>query len=294
MGPGSLIWEIPGNTMTYPKCGHENPAEARFCSSCGSPLSDEADSLPEGLPGGHHGGISSRDLGGLIGETFKMYRRSFWPFVLIALVPQVPFFISGYTPLPLTLLLVLVGIVLGFLQAGAFVCGVVGEIVSNSVDVVECYRAAWRKALSLIGAFILILLALVIPLILSVVITGLPLLLFLLVIWFFVTETIMVEGKGPIQALGRSRELVKGTWWRVFGIAVVFVLMSFGLFVVGAIPAAIIGFFSSSVGGVLFTAVSILVVPIFSIARTLLYLDLRVRKESYTGQALASEVGAPR
>ena len=241
---------------------------------------------------GHHG-IPIRDLGGLISETFGMYRRSFWPFVLIALVPQVPFFLSGFTPLLLTVLLVLVGIVLSFLQIGAFVCRVVGEIVSERVDVVECYRAAWRRALSLVGTFILITLALLVPMILSLVIVGLPLLFYLVIIWFFAGEAIMVEGKGPIPALGRSRELVRGTWWRVFGIAVVFGLMSLGLLIAGAIPAVIIGFFSPLDASVLLTVVSVLVVPVFAIGRTLLYLDLRVRKEGYTRDALASDVGTP-
>ena len=220
-----------------------------------------------------------------------MYGRSFWPFVAISLVPNVPFFISGYMPWPVALALILVGIVLSFLQSGAFVCGVMGHYASRRVDVIECYSAAWRRVFSLAGVTIVVVLALLASMILWVILIGIPLFFYLLVIWFFANEAIMVEGKGPIAALGRSSDLVRGTWWRVFGIGVVFVLMLAGLSVAGWIPAAIIGFSSPVAGSIVFTAVSVLVAPIYFIGRTLVYLDLRVRKEGYTLEALVRDVG---
>ena len=79
--------------MYCPACGHESPSEARYCASCDASLP----ALSEGDNGLSHpsspsssGDIPARNLGGLLEETFAVYRESFLPFVLISLAPQLP------------------------------------------------------------------------------------------------------------------------------------------------------------------------------------------------------------
>ena len=125
-----------------------------------------------------------------------------------------------------------------------------------------------------------------------VVIIGIALFFYLLVIWFFAFEAIMIEGKESIAALGRSRELVRGNWWRLFGVGVVFVLIFGAVSIAGGIAGLVLEIFSPVPGQLAFTAATVLVFPVMSIGRTLVYLDLRVRKENYNLGVLAAEAGA--
>ncbi len=278
-------------TATCLNCGHANSQDAQFCSSCGSPLTEGAEEQPVEASEHALDGIPPRDLGQLISDTFSVYGANFWPLFVMALIPNVPLAISGYMSSLLDAIFILVGILLLVLQAGAFVCWVAGHYASREVDVLECYRAAWRRVLSLAGATILILLALVVSMILWVILIGIPLFFYLLVIWFFADEAIMIERKAAVAALGRSRELVRGSWWRVFGIGVTFVGIILGLFLVGLIPSVIVWNINEDLGNILLTVVSVLVAPIFFVGRTLVYLDLRARKEGYSLEALASDIG---
>ena len=97
--------------------------------------------------------------------------------------------------------------------------------------------------------------------------------------WILIFPAALLEGVGPIAALSRSYSLVRNSWWRVLGITLVVGLISGVISIVlGLIP--VVGFIIAS----------ILVAPIYTIANTLLYYDLRVRKEEYTLEALSSEL----
>src|SRR5205085_6541713 len=49
---------------------------------------------------------------------------------------------------------------------------------------------------------------------------------YLIVRWIFIPETVVLERKGAFAALSRSGELVRGSWWRVFGIGLVLFLLT--------------------------------------------------------------------
>src|SRR5204862_6902693 len=42
---------------------------------------------------------------------------------------------------------------------------------------------------------------------------------------YFASQAVVAEGHSPMDALRRSRELVRGQWWRVFGIGIFFAVM---------------------------------------------------------------------
>ena len=203
-------------TMTRgPACGHENVHGARFCASCGTALAADPESQaagPPAVPETRLGALPPRDLGSLLSETFAMYRANFWPFLIIALAPQVPSLITEIVPgLDSGLFQVLFGLaslVLAFLAGAATVWAVGQQYVDRNVDVAECYRRAWYRVLSLVTAFVLVLLALLGSGILSLIIIGIPLFFYLVVIWFYATEAIMIEGKGPISALAARPRII--------------------------------------------------------------------------------------
>jgi hypothetical protein len=100
--------------------------------------------------------------------------------------------------------------------------------------------------------------------------------------WYFAPQAVVVEGRRGGDALSRSGELVDGMWWRVFGIALLVMLLTtlFG------VPLALVGVAVEAAG-----ADTGLVVAAFQIAwnsvgmsftalvATLLFFDLRVRTD---------------
>jgi hypothetical protein len=111
---------------------------------------------------------------------------------------------------------------------------------------------------------------------------------------------LLVERTGPFRCLSRGFDLVRGHWWRTFGIlAVIYVLQIAVSYVIvlfiggiGAV-AAFLPLPDIVKGGVFYTGTvisSALLVPILEIGRALVYLDLRVRNEAFDLQRLAERV----
>jgi hypothetical protein len=102
-----------------------------------------------------------------------------------------------------------------------------------------------------------------------------PLAVFIFVNWSLITQVIVAEHVGPIRALGRSRQIVRGQWWRTFGIFLAIALLSF-------LPTIVFGRLTSAGDAwlvALGAAVSgAIAAPFVAIAQTLLYADLRARK----------------
>jgi hypothetical protein len=119
-------------------------------------------------------------------------------------------------------------------------------------------------------------------------------------IWLFVMYSVAVpalllERIGPVQALRRSFRLVRGRWWPTAGALVVGYLL---ISILGALVTAVImvipavvaedntlaGAVGAVVGG---TVGSVLTTPYSAAVVTLLYFDLRVRKEGLDLQLIA-------
>lgn len=286
-------------------CGTENPSDAAFYGSCGVRMGPQPGTGDD--PGGavaQRPGLSAsplipRDLGELLSETFRVYGASFRAFYTIALIAQIPLAIgqilleSGSTAaIVIGVLFLLPGIVLSILAVGATSFAVATHYLGGQVRVGTCYGRASGSVLSLVGTTILFFVAVAISALLSIILIGIPLLLYLLVSWYFFAQVIMIEGTaGPREAVGRSGRLVRGTWWRVFGLGIVFVIVAGILGSMSSIPGAIASIFSSEAETVLNAIFLSAVLPMGYIGATLVYLDLRVRKEAYTLETMASEVG---
>ena len=290
--------------MNCPQCGRENPDDAQFCGECGAAQGGERrepglyrplDSV-EGS-----GDIPPRDLGQLIDATFKAYGKAIIPFFAIALIPQIPNMLSlavggtaedasltgpSLTETILALMSLLIGIVAG--AASIFCLGRV--LAGRSVDVMDCYGRALSVLLPLLATTIIIGLALVGSTILMLVLIGIPLFFYVLIIWFFAVQAVAIENKSTFDALRRSQELVKGNWWRVFGMGVVFVLLGIALLIPAIIASVIVGFINAVLSNVVLGVAVALVTPVLYIGSTLLYIDLRVRREGYGLQGLADDL----
>jgi len=118
---------------------------------------------------------------------------------------------------------------------------------------------------------------------------------YLAVRWSLVLAAMMAEDVGPIRGLGRSWNLVRGSWWRTFGILLIVgimqVIITYGLGLLFGVVAALFstGDFQAAVIQVIGTLVNAVVGPITTIAVVLLYFDLRVRKEGLDLDQLAQQ-----
>jgi hypothetical protein len=122
-------------------------------------------------------------------------------------------------------------------------------------------------------------------------------------IWLYVSfavavPALLMENVRGRRALGRSRRLVKGRWWPTFVIIILGSLLA-GIVsgaITGALGAAsladpdneVVSVVLGTVGG---TVASTLTTPFQAAFVTVLYFDLRVRKEGFDLQLLAERIG---
>ncbi len=303
--------------MLCSRCGHKNPDDARFCGECGEPQQREEGREPApyrpfeagGEPGGESppegtarpaSDIPERDLGQLIGETLSVYGKAFIPLFIIALIPQIPTvlgFIFGQSPgeagannpqfnAGTDVFLPILAFLLSIPSTAAAVFCVGQALTGRKVDVVTGYS----RAFGVILPAAVVTLALALSALLILIIIGIPLFFYLLVIWFFAMPAVVFEGMGGIDALGRSRQLTRGSWWRLFGIGIVFTLLVMAIGVVGGVVSFVLVFISPKLFAIGLVVTAALLTPIYYVGSVLVYVDLRVRKEGYTLQALSDDV----
>jgi hypothetical protein len=212
------------------------------------------------------------DVGAVLGETFRIYGDQ-----------------AGVLLGTAAVIFVAVGLIQGALISGGdsflfFLSSVLGFIGSTLytgfvAKLVEDVRDGRRDFTvgELIGAAASVLGALVLNSILFGIAVGIGLILLivpgliLLTIWAVTAPAIVIERRGPIEAFGRSWELVKGNGWPVFGVILIVFLIGIGV----AIVTAILGALTGDVGYFVFrTLGSVLVAPIGALASAVMFFDL--------------------
>jgi hypothetical protein len=98
---------------------------------------------------------------------------------------------------------------------------------------------------------------------------------------YFSAQAVVAEDRSPIDALRRSRELVSGQWWRVFGIGIVFSVM---IGVVGGLIGLLFRGLGEGADSQALALLGGMVADVFTIAftalaATLVFFDLRTRRE---------------
>jgi hypothetical protein len=212
------------------------------------------------------------DVGGTLSQIFSTYGDqagvllpvAFGLFLLVAMINAI---LAG------SLLLLPLGLAISVVAATLYqgmVVGLVRDVQDSRRDssVGELIEATWPVVLPLIGAGILAGLGIGVGFLLFVI-PG----LILLTIWAVIAPVIVVERSGVIGAFGRSRALVKGNGWQVFGvILVVFLITAIANAILGAIGMGI----SDSLGmRVLVNVIaSTLTAPIAALAAATIYFNL--------------------
>jgi hypothetical protein len=230
------------------------------------------------------------DMGDIVAGAFGIYRRAFLSWLAIAAVGFVVVFALQWafadeldlgadpTEEQLEESLPAVGALLaGTIAADLFahlalIGAAVGALSGAGISIAGAYAVGLRSYLpALVGTVITGLVAGLC----AATILLIPLAVFLFVNWSLLTQVIVVERLGPLRALGRSRQIVRGQWWRTCGIFLAIALLSFlPMLVIGRLTASgddWLAALGSAAGGAI-------AAPFVAIAQTLLYADLCARK----------------
>ena len=207
--------------------------------------------------------------------------------------PTVTGDVSTGTALAGGLLTTVLSIVLNTIATAACFRAVSGFYLGEKPTVGESLSFAATRVGPLIWLSILYGFGLIIPFLL-LIIPG----IWLAVAWALSFPALLSEDARGSKALGRSFGLVKGRWWPTFGAILVMYLI---VLVISAIVGALFGALfvasldSEATAAVLTTIIntlsSLITLPLFAAVLTILYYDLRVRKEGFDLSLLARGVG---
>lgn len=220
--------------------------------------------------------LRARSVGEILDLAFQLY-RSRWKQMATA---------TGILVLPLLVLEVVAPLAvlplldwfgqLVFLAASAAVVVIASEAyLGREVAAADAVRAAGRRFLSVWGAAIiqgilvfLGLMLLIVPGIIALVAT------------FAIQQAVMIEGESAGDAFSRSRELARGHFSHILltgvlaAIIVMFAMMGFGF-------AIAVGVSSVRLATLLTNVLMIAINPLAAVVGTVLYYDLRIRKEAF-------------
>ncbi len=266
--------------------------------------------------------LEPRKFGDFFYDTFGIYKKNFLKLIAIVAIAEGILFILGYffllsLPLIITegkivfsilsVMVVIIAVILVFLSVfvvfplmeGALIYAISEQYFRQPVSIRQAYRFAMKRLKSLIGSALLALSAVfgmamtIIGILalsirrpypakflgIAITIIGIPAVIYFGVRWIFIFQAVSLEDLGARAALSRSSALVKGNWWEVFAVAFVLSIIT-GMIsnILGTIPAV-----GTAIGFILSTPVSTIMV-------TLLYCDLRLRKEGYSLEMLAEKL----
>jgi hypothetical protein len=147
------------------------------------------------------------------------------------------------------------------------------------------------------GATIAVLLtALVPPVGILMLIVMVPIGVWLLILFSLATPALMLEHATVGRSFGRSRRLVRGSWWRIFGITMLATLLGVVVAVIINVPFALItgdeitltAVTLSTIGGII---AGTLTEPFNVGVNVLLYTDQRMRREGMDIELARAAVG---
>lgn len=266
------------------------------------------------------------EIGDVLDETFRMYRRHFVLFAGISVLLAIPSAaLVGYSYLTLfgSLLTQLSSSTSGTVNAadlnavaGSLAALAIGGLIylflipffygavtfaacesalGRPVTAASVFRGVTKKYFGLLGYWLLIG-------VMTVAFCLIPLWLWFWVGWIAVMPIMFVEDAGLGDAMRRSWRMVQGRWWRTFLLLLLVFLVSYvvriGLAAFLGLGEALLSIVLSSAVGLAIAGaagqiVDSLVNPILQIGVVMIYFDLRVRREALDLFQLAQRLPPP-
>ncbi|HEY7961457.1 MAG TPA: hypothetical protein VID29_05995 [Solirubrobacteraceae bacterium] len=212
------------------------------------------------------------DVGSVIRRTFDTYVDQASVLLPAAAVVFVIEGILSAALIAASPALVFVSFILSLVASTLFT----GMVVQLVADIQDGRRDAsagqlLRAAMPVLGQLILVGLVAGIGIVVGLVLLIVPGLI-LITIWSVAAPVVVLERPGVTGALGRSRELVRGNGWQVFGVLVVMVIL---VGVVSAILDSIGRAAGAGAGLLVSVVVGVLTAPLPALAQSVLYFELR-------------------
>jgi Membrane domain of glycerophosphoryl diester phosphodiesterase len=243
-------------------------------------------------------------VGEILDTSFSLYRRHFGALATVALVcTGIPLVLrlfletagGMWNNLPLALLYLLSVVVLNLVATAATVFIVSESYLGRPITA----REALRRATPSMGRILVcsLLMALVVGL--GFLLLFIPGIILGVGLALAIPAVVLEPGLSPSAALSRSWELTRGARWRIFGLGITLLVLIYvpvvavtGLFAVflpqaaggGLGPLALATMAGLAIGGL----IQIFVYPLVYCVLTVTYYDLRVRKEGFDLELLAS------
>ena len=251
--------------------------------------------------------LPERTLGDLLNETFVIYGKNVWVVMGIAALVQAPVAMvalllgrGSVDPTAAFFVEFILQCFTGFYVYGALAFAAGQQYVTGEMGIGMSYSRVWWRIVSLSALSLIVLAAFTLGALLFFLVVPVVLSLVFMVYWSVSVPAMVVQRMSAMDALRTSFRLVKGSWWRVFGISLVVGLVTVGLMIVAALPflagnalAGLAGLDTLGdqmlrLGGI---AGGVVAAPVPAIAGTLLYYDLRVRREGFDLSSLSSDMG---
>ena len=197
--------------------------------------------------------------------------------------------------------------IVGLLPIGAVLFAGAQIYLGREITAGAAFRQVAHRFVSYLGSFLLWMLVFGL---LAITVIGIPFAIYFATRWGFYSQTVLIEGTSATNALRRSGELVKGTWWRIFGIMLAIFLLSFMIQTILQFSLLFVFGFTQAISGeeglvemfrqmfapeltaweglvpyviqsCINFVVTSLMLPLTPIGITLLYFDQRIRKEGF-------------
>ena len=242
-------------------------------------------------------------VGAVFGRSFELLFRDFGKFFGLSLLSYAPFLLAPFLlptivagGAPLGLVggvppgriiagwaggIALLWMLLSVLCRAIILCGAFEQMRGKSFAVGESVKRGLARFFPILGLILCMAFG-----------AGLASLLFLvpgiivILMWYVAVPVCIVEGRGPIASLGRSRELTKGSRWKLFGIVIVITVASF-------LVEVIVQFIFFATAGKLLAGTATflclaLIAAYQSILAAVVYHDLRVAREGIDVDRIAA------
>lgn len=172
--------------------------------------------------------------------------------------------------------LILISAVLGFIMSLTLINFSFSLSLRKKQSKLKTTSQAIKAASKYLGKYVLLMI------VVSLALMGLYLLFIIpgiifTIYWLFAAYILVGENKGVIDSIKRSKQVVRGRWWRVFGYYLLLMLVFMGISLIFSIPGSILRYiFQSEIIYNIFSLASYsITVPLGILFLKNFYLDLK-------------------
>jgi hypothetical protein len=232
-------------------------------------------------------------VGRVLTRAVSMLSRRFLPFFVVTFVAFAPLILvqraarsAEIDPdqismvLGLSFVLAMAQMMVSTFSSAVILHGAFQDMRNRPVNLVESLKVGLRRFLPLLGLAFLVALLVLLGIAL-LIIPG----LILYTMWFVSVAACVVERTGPWTSMRRSRELTKGHRWKIFGVALLLILLSLVSRLLNMVLTSAGGETLALIGGMIWVAISY---AFSSVVIAVSYYELRAAKEGIDIEQIAS------